>query len=68
MIDCFKRFAESVKEVIISLRKITAQLAIVMPKRRPERRRYYLKSAPVPKRVLYKPRWYWKRIRSNPRR
>lgn len=70
MIDCFKRFAESVKEAIKSLRKMSAQLAIIMPNRKPARLRDFrhLRATPLPKRTPYKPRWYWKRIRSNPRR
>lgn len=68
----FEQLTEKFDEAIELLRKLQTSIERITPMEKPHRKRpkmfYRSKMKPYRKRTSYKPRWYWKRTRSNPRR
>lgn len=68
----FEQLTEKFDEAFELLRKLQASIERITPRmqycKRPRRIYYRSKMKPYRKRTSYKPRWYWKRTRSNPRR
>lgn len=68
----FEQLTEKFDEAFELLKKLQASIERITPRmqyrKRPRRIYYRSKMKPYRKRTSYKPRWYWKRTRSNPRR
>lgn len=67
----FEQLKEKFDEAFEDLRKLEMSIARLTPrKQRSKRPKMFYRSnmKPYSKRTSYKPRWYWKRTRSNPRR
>ena len=67
----FEQLTEKFDEAFELLRKLQGIERItprMQYRKRPRRIYYRSKMKPYRKRTSYKPRWYWKRTRSNPRR
>lgn len=67
----FEELTEKFDEAFEALRKLETSIGRLTPKRQNRKRTriyYRSKMKPYSKRTSYKPRWYRKRTRSNPRR
>lgn len=67
----FEQLTEKFDEAFELLRKLQASIERITPRMQYRKRPkafYRSKMKPYRKRTSYKPRWYWKRTRSNPRR
>ena len=71
-IEAVEQLTEKFDEAFELLRKLQTSIERITPRmqyrKRPRRIYYRSKMKPYHKRISYKPRWYWKRTRSNPRR
>lgn len=67
----FEQLKEKFDEAFEELRKLETSITRLTPRKQRHSRPkmfYRSKMKPYRKRTSYKPRWYWKRTRSNPRR
>ena len=67
----FEQLTEKFDEAFELLKKLHMNVERITPRKQPRKRPkafYRSKMKPYHKRTSYKPRWYWKRTRSNPRR
>lgn len=68
----FEQLTEKFDEAFELLRKLQTSIERITPRKQHRKRHkriyYRSKMKPYHKRTSYKPRWYWKRTRSNPRR